>query len=429
MYYKLINNIRWYYRLKPQKELNGYVKMGLFSEHPRNTLSNSLIVALSYFDSTSNKTYRLYGKFKSYLEFGIYQIKLPQRERCFYEIILGESSQKPHFDLDIDNTYIDGEAVKDNLIDNIIKVLNTINLKLKTDILVYTSHGVKKQSYHIIINNYCHANNIEARAFYDKVVNNINPNYIQWIDRAVYSPTQQFRIVGSQKIGTYRVKIFQNKWSYHSDTIIHKYPEDPDSPEHEMIMQLESSIIGYTGNCRFLPVFEPKPETIKNYSDTEDITIDDAVEGIKLIANAGKISVNDVRFPYKFMGIDGPIVMLKRIKSSRCKLCNRIHEHENPYLLIIGEEKNVYFFCRRAPQNKKLYLGKLIMNINNNINVNVFNNNKTGHWTQNVIDRVQKLARTNIGKTKQYVNGETEIDPIHKQMIIDNYLKIDKIKN
>ncbi len=432
-YYRIINGIRWYYRLKPQKEQN---KRGLFSDRERHTLSKNLIVSLSYHDREADKVFRLYTIFKSYLEYGIYQLKLPQHERCFYEIILGEGTQKPHFDIDIDNTLdngiINGEDVKDNLIDCIIKVLNEkgVELDVGKDILVYTSHGAKKQSYHVVVNNYCHANNVEAKAFYGGVMDHVKAEYANWIDQAVYSPTQQFRIVGSQKIGSDRVKRFNKVWNYHGVEIVYKYPEEPDSPEHEMVMQLEASIVGFTGNCRFLPPFEPRPDQIKNYTESEDISAGEANEAINLVALAGKITVNDPRFPYRFMGINGPIVMLKRTKPSRCKICQRVHQNENPYLLVIGEEKSVYFHCRRAPDNKKLFLGKL--------NPDAEKDSPTKpdepspeqekvdkvkiNWTKNVIDRVQKIAAQGSSNDKKFISNETQIDPRYKKQLIDMFV-------
>ena len=438
-YYRFINGLRWYYRLKPQKEIKGRVKKGLFSDIPRHNLTNVLIVALSYHDYESDKVFRLYTHFKSYLEYGIYQLRLAQHERCFYEIVLGESTQKPHFDVDIDNNTADGEAIKDNLIESIIKVLSErgVSLKPETDILLYSSHGPNKQSYHVIINNYCHANNVEARAFYDTVMDHVKSEYAEWIDRAVYSPTQQFRIVGSQKIGTTRIKRFQKEWSYKGQKIVNQYPESPDSPEHEMVMQLEASIVGFTGNCKYLPAFEPRPDKIKHYTDLEDVTVDDATQALNLVGAAGKISIHDPRFPYSFMGINGPIVMLKRTKPSRCKICNRIHEHENPYLIVIGEEKSVYFHCRRAPEGKKLFLGKLNPDKSGSSDKEGSSDNAEElkpeeqkvnqvkiNWTKNVIDRVQRLARADNNKdsNKKYVTGTTEIDPNHKKQLIDMYV-------
>jgi len=179
-YYRIINGVRWYYRLKPLKEANGRIKRGLFNDKPRHTLSKNLIVRLTYQEPGSDKVFKLFTVFKSYLEYGIYQLKLPQHERCFFEIVLGESTQKPHFDIDIENTSVDGEAVKDNLLDSIIKVLNEKNVKLDLgrDILIYTSHGHGKQSYHVVVNNYCHANNVEARAFYDNIMDHVNPEFV-----------------------------------------------------------------------------------------------------------------------------------------------------------------------------------------------------------------------------------------------------------
>ena len=85
-------------------------------------LCGYVINSMRMVSGETNRTGRaLCGKYKK--SPSSCQMKLPQHERCFYEIILGESAQKPHFDLDIDNINIDGEDVKDNLVDNIVEVL------------------------------------------------------------------------------------------------------------------------------------------------------------------------------------------------------------------------------------------------------------------------------------------------------------------
>jgi hypothetical protein len=56
---------------------------------------------------------------------------------------------------------------------------------------------------------------------------------------------------------------------------------------------------------------------------------------------------------------ESSIILLKRHFASMCRTCNRVHEHENPFLLIIGEERDVYLDCRRNVQGKKLFVGKL----------------------------------------------------------------------
>lgn len=451
-HYLIINGVKWYYRLKPKKEENGNLSKGLFSDTPRNTLTNAMVVSLSHYDTRTKKELRLYAHFKSYLEYGIYQMKLPQHERCFYEIILGECAQKPHFDLDISDRRINGEEVKDNLIDAIIKVLSDrdIQIKLETDVLVYTSHSHQKtetenkqdknhsasngnesnkQSYHIIINNFCHANNIEAKAFYHKVIEHVKSEFVEYIDQAVYSPSQQFRLPGSQKINTPRIKTFQTVWNYHNKEIKYQYPETPDSPEHAFVMQLESSIVGYTGNCRFLPAFEPKSDQIKHYDkEIDDVTPAEANQAINLIGKAGNINIHDSRFPYKFLGINGPIVMLKRTKPSKCKICERVHEHENPYLVVVGEEKSVYFHCRRSPNGKNLFLGKLAPSLEDSTFIpeekkeeDVKVERVKIKWTENVIEKARLIAAT--GKdTKKFIISATEIDKNHKKQFIDMYV-------
>jgi len=436
-HYLLINNAKWYYRLKPKQEDNKTSK-GLFSDTPRTSLIGNLIVSLSWYDQKTQKELRLYSHFKSYLEYGIYQMKLSQAERCFYEIILGENAQKPHFDIDISNSDIAGDTVRDNLVDAIITVLKEkgIEIKLETDILIYTSHSTAneskyKRSYHVIVNNFCHVNNIEAKAFYYKVMEHVKPEYTDYIDAAVYGPTQQFRIVGSQKIGTTRIKTFQEVWVFHDKEIKYEYPEPPDSPEHAFVMQLEASIVGYTGNCRFLPPFEPRPDQIKHYeTELDDVTQAEAQDAIQLIATAGNIKTSDSRFPYKFLGINGPIVMLKRTKPSKCKICERVHEHENPYLVVIGDEKSVYFHCRRAPEGKKLFLGKL-----NPLSEDHGPGGQTEikeeevkldrvkiNWTKNVIDKIQQVAKSGNPNDKKYITSETPIDKNHKKQFIDMYV-------
>lgn len=439
-HYIWIKGVKWYYRLKPKKDdRTNRTQLGLFSDVPRDMLVNNLIVSLSHHNSDTNKVDRLFAHFKSYLEYGIFQLKLEEHERCFYELILGESNQKPHFDIDIDNPDIEGDEIRDALIDSIIKVLKDKNVEIDVsqDILIFTSHGTnnegkKKQSYHIVVNNYCHANNVEAKAFYHKVIDHVPENMKKWIDAAVYSPTQQFRIVGSRKIGSKRVKTFQPSWKFHDQQIEYQYPEEPDSPNHEFVMQLEASVVGFTGNCKFLPPFEPRADQIKHYEESEDVTRDEAKDAINLIGAAGKISITDPRFPYKFLGINGPIVMLKRTKPSRCKICQRVHEHENPYLLVIGDEKSVYFKCRRAPEGKSLFLGKLnpenpddSENPNNPDNISPEQkriNQVKINWTKNVIDKVQEIARSGNSNDKKYIDSSTNINPTHKKQFIDMYI-------
>jgi hypothetical protein len=361
--YLTILNKKWYYRLKPKDMGNGKWSIGLFTDNPRGAIKNELIICMSY-QNGSNKPLRLYSLFKSYIEFSKYQLQYPPSTRHFYEIILGDKCQKPHFDIDIADPSVDGEKVKDNLVKAILDILSDkgVEVNIEDDILIYTSHSSEKQSYHVIVNNWCHVNNDEARTFYEMAKERINDDSLsKWIDTAVYGPTQQFRIVGSQKIGDTRIKKQSLVWKYFDKKIEHSYVETPEDMVHEINLQLEEGLISFTPGCQILPLFIT-PEIIKaktTYVESEDIPKELAIESIHLLASMAGIKVTDDKFPYKFDGINGSVVMLKRIKKSMCRICCRVHENENPYLFIIGEERDVYFHCRRAPPNEKLFVGKL----------------------------------------------------------------------
>lgn len=437
-YYKVINGNRWYYKLVPKEGINGRKIYGLFSDYPRHTLAKGLIIRRTYVDSKSGKTRHLYSHFKSYVDYAIFSLKIPENKRAFYEIILGEHSQKPHFDLDI-TSKVDGNIVKDNLITAIIEVLqeNGVQLDLEKDVLIYTSHGSTdngwKQSYHILINNYCHANNEEAKAFYSLVIQRIKEEYRQYIDQSVYSPTQHFRIVGCQKIGSNRIKELSEKWTYQGQEIVHQYPEKPEDENHLIMMRLEESIVGYTGGCKYLPPFMHVDTTVREYDESPDITREDALDALKMVASKANISTRDPRFPYRFKEINGPFVVLQRIKPSRCRLCNRVHENENPYLMIVGEEKAVYFHCRRSRDNKKLFIGKLepnpdiVEDISTDQNdqsdqgSSIVHENKVAGdtWRDNVLKRLQELAQSDRPQTGKKVKI---LQPEHKSQILNKYV-------
>jgi hypothetical protein len=135
-----------------------------------------------------------------------------------------------------------------------------------------------------------------------------------------------------------------------------------------------------------------------------------------LLAQKGNMTVDDERFPYRYDGIDGPFITLKRIKASMCKVCRRIHEHEHPYLFVVGPNKDVYFDCRRHPKGQKLHLGNLsnkdFLNDDDNTSSHLKKDNKTldettisigTSWAKDVISRMKKLehlSQTDINLSK-----------------------------
>jgi hypothetical protein len=398
--YETIEGRRWYYRLIPQREKGGW---GLMDEHPINTLDGWLVMCLVVPTESTRRgrykmdygtkpgrskdkpTTRLYSAFQTYIVFFEYQRSFTPHRRSFFEIILGEFAQKPHFDIDMDFADIAGmeedqkaayaERVKDLLVESIVVTLNRLGVApvdIGDNILLYTSHSTTKRSYHVIVDRWSHPNNIEARAFYNEVVAMIAPSEAQWIDVAVYSPRQQFRIVGSQKIGSFRPKIFCKTWMFKGLEIVHRYQELPDSPEHELLIQFEESLASQTNNCTMLPMIGPPtsdPSANGGFGSLDGLDQDLEPElvraALKATAEYGK--VNSAEFPYSLTAIRGSLLVLKRLRPSRCPVCIRVHEHENPFLTVGPKPDNsslrpVYFHCRRAETGLRLLIGNIVDN-------------------------------------------------------------------
>jgi hypothetical protein len=363
-HYRNIVGVKWYYCLIPKENTKA-----LFSDYPRNTLLNKFLVCWDFYDTVHQKNGKIYAVFESYLDFAKYFLKIPDSLRCFYELILGENMQKPHFDLDMELSPEELESKKDEMVLNdllnaIVSLLaeKEVILNLEKDVCIYSSHGEKKRSYHVIINFHCHSNNKEAKAFYYLIMEKLPKEYFEkkWVDLAVYSKTQQFRTYLSRKYGSNRIKQLNSTWKYNDRIITHVQEEIPDDDNHAFLLNLEESLVtARRANCKLLPSFEIPNEFNKTFEKGENVEYDLAMEALTLLAHKAGTVPDDKLFPYRLESITGPFVILKRVRPSKCKLCNRIHHKQHPYLLIVPETKAVYFHCRRAPPDKKLYVGSL----------------------------------------------------------------------
>jgi len=429
----------WYYYLIP-KENN----KGLFSDYSRSTLLNKFLTCWDYYDEKNKKNIKLYHLFESYLDFVIFYFKVPDYLRSFYEIILGEFPQKIHFDIDIEDEKLDDEKILNDLINVIIELIPEI--KAEKDICIYSSHGEKKKSYHLIINHYCHSNNEEAKFFYYTVMSKLPKEYFekQLIDQSVYSKTQQFRTYGSMKTKTNRMKIFHNKWNLNGKKIEHIFDEKIENDGNEELKFLicfEESIVGARlSNCKILKSFKKPDMFNKKYKENEDEDIDYelAMESIKLLANSIGMTPEDEKFPFEFDKIESPFVILKRIKPSKCKICKRIHYHQNPYLFITPE-KYVFYHCRRALAEKKMFIGSLeketpeifqkfeIIEGNLKEAEKDKKSEKTekiqNEWNKKTLEKIEKLRKIAFESSpneRKEMKKKKEMKPEYVQQILEN---------
>jgi hypothetical protein len=348
----IIAEKQWYHRLVEGKGKS----VALFQDYDRYNARNMLIICLA-----TNDGRHLFSSFVSYNEFIEYEKNFLDSHRCFFEIILGEQPQKSHFDLDIpfdkiadSDKELFSSKLKDDLIESIIRCYKqcySIDLILDKDILIYSSHGSKKQSYHIIVNNYAHLNNKEAEEFYKRSIVNLGDRK-EFIDRAVYKSVQQFRLLGSRKFGSDRPKIFNDKWTYKDKEVI-----------TEVENHFESSLISNTFQCKLLPVII---EYKSNFNIVDINLKDDEISQIiKFVSQAIK------PFVFSLAEFKNNILVLRRLSPSNCIICNRVHEHENPYISIKEMDPyiSIYFNCRRSEGS--CFIGNIIIDNKDNLsNIN-----------------------------------------------------------
>jgi len=111
-----------------------------------------------------------------------------------------------------------------------------------------------------------------------------------------------------------------------------------------------------------------KPEELPSYYNSNINNSSDTFIPLnsKDIESAIKLckEFEGLHFPFTYLktvednGISS-IILLRRNSPSTCLICKRIHEHENAYLIVAGEDRDVYLDCRRNAHNKKLFVGKL----------------------------------------------------------------------
>ncbi len=391
----IIHNKRWYFRLVSSD--NNYRARALMDDYHMNDLVQHLVICFTPdylpgnnkpFRTKDDKQGRLYAYFDSYVEFYHYIQHFRDTERAFFEIIFGELPQKPHFDIDIDTDKMNefyphedmitvSEIIKNATITACLQVFQdlSINFDLNQDILLYSSHGPNKRSFHLVINNKCHDGNKEAKAFYNAVMVKIGiitqGKYTMFVDHSVYSPRQQFRMIGCQKQGSGRPKIFHQQFIYQNNTYQHVYNEDVTDPMIKILTELYESLVGFTAGCTFLPSLIP-PKAFNGYDlgkmpdISQDIVqycmslLQRKMEESTFIINGREITPT---CPFSFRSVKGHLILLKRERTSYCPICKSIkpHEAEHPFIYIVNGK--IYWDCRRAEDKPKLFLGYLAMTI------------------------------------------------------------------
>lgn len=237
---------------------------------------------------------RMYTKFNNLSAFQHWYLNLKPTQRMFAEII-GSGPQK--FRLDLDGDISDPQLlIRD--VQNFFQIMGHGT----PQILFYDISSSDKMSYHLIVSSHYFSDNISCKIFTDSLIQfSQSSPWTLCVDTGVYKSIQGFRLEGSTKWQ-------QQRWKYLFGTQQINPKSFPDS---------------LLGNIN--------PQTMHHISIPHS-------QIQKYLSSRPKPSPNltTTSIPPGFtirQTLDNGIVTLNRIKPTYCNLCDRIHEHENAYMI------------------------------------------------------------------------------------------------
>jgi len=349
---------KWFFSFSNKENNESLMK---YNDYDEVDLLSKFIISKEYI---LNSPVRKYAVFEHHLEFLKYYHSL-NADLHFYEVIMEGKTQKMKFDIDValkDPELISFERkIITQYALEIIKMIMWAMMQIDPSINVYqfrlfSSCDYQKESYHLIVLRTLSCASM-ARNYYNLVCELIKEKFpenaylTKFIDRAVYSSLQNFRLLDSCKIGTKRYKkLILIEYDNHIIPIIER------EPERAALEIFEDSLVCFSsGYDPLIPLVDP--EVIQARLSLEDVLINgQSVEEIAPdIFDAAKQYFVQLHldFPFEYQDVNNNIIMLKRLHSSFCPLCNRIHELENPFLSLFRNK--IYFNCRRADTGVKSY--------------------------------------------------------------------------
>jgi hypothetical protein len=341
-----MNGVKWYPKLTHSDDHKALLDHDFFE-------AKTLIIM--------NEINHCYSKFRTFREFAHFFKNIHDVNNwCFHEVVPGYLPQKPYFDIDV--TDVTQKENVENAIDQLIIIIKNLLPQIKdNDILVFNSNGENKISYHLIIDRWCFLDYRNNKAFSEKVINLLPENFRSFFDMGLYTSVHNFRVFNNHKVGNSRLKIIDKKTTW-------IYPIKAKFTEFEIFMNiLGGSLISNSSYCNLLPNFYI-PDN-KRYN-VYDITLSD--DEIDIILDKCREFEKTNILPYKVKHIKGLLIELERTAPSFCKICQRTHESQHPFITLSLYNGDIKWYCRRSIKDEGIYVGNIIKVQENYETVNIF---------------------------------------------------------
>lgn len=332
-------SIHWYNRLEAETG-PCLLKSKLIS-------SKQLIVAQQY-GKKNDFSYR-YAAFENYIDFWQYYLKQDEKNQTFNEVTLGNQNQKMRFDLDMKG--VTDEKIGQQVVEKVMIATNNffeeldIKLKMKKNWIVFSSHGKNKLSYHLIVDKYHFVDCQTVQYVYKQICKNLPQDIIdKYLDSSIYTKKHPLRIYGNFKVEDERIKQWNPDFMFKGEKIKTKLTIEKENDDlFEDYAILQAGLITETSNCKVIKLALPSEPRIE--TEVANETIEKAMKLLRSIDPDEILQLAEVK---------GNIICLRKTKPYYCPVCERNHDNENPFLLLIGD--SILFSCRR--NEKKHLLGK-----------------------------------------------------------------------
>jgi hypothetical protein len=247
-----------------------------------------------------------------------------------------------------------------------------------------------KYSYHIVVTTYVVANVKVAREFYNLVIQHIPQRYQNMLDKQVYKEIQNFRLVGSSKLHSTRVKTVVD---YDTDT----------NPHNCLITSSEGQrVLSY----------EEAGNAVRNLDEAmnEGVCLNELLEFLKQKSYLEH---------HQFREMRNNLILFDRLAPSYCHLCERVHDSDNTLMLSFNGE-TVIEHCRHCDKTKV---------------IEGYNPYAESETMEHTFERVQiaPIIQTRFDELdddhKLVYNSPALVEyPLHKSLVVKASMKMGKTK-